>query len=66
MTHEISGYEEIIRRSWPVEIRDAANDDESHWDILNEDSNSAGLNRHWFKPTQTNRTSPDASRIIYH
>jgi hypothetical protein len=58
--------EEILRRNWPVSHSEAADENDSAWDILNEDNSLDGLKRHWFKQNYINHSSPDKPLITYH
>lgn len=58
--------EEIYRRSWPVSHSESVDENDSAWDILNEDNSLDGLKRHWFKQNYIHRSSPDRTMITYH
>ena len=58
--------EEIMHRNWPVSHSEAADENDSSWEILNEDNSLEGLKRHWFKQNYIHRSSPDKTLITYH
>lgn len=58
--------EEIIQREWPQSDCDAFQEDDSSWDILDEDSSHDAVNRHWFKQNYINQVPPHKTHITYH
>lgn len=65
-TPDSSLIQEILRKQWPQEHPDAGVDEESNWEILDENNEHDALKRHWFKQNYVNQVPRTGASITYH